>query len=491
MHRWWRSDGDPTGSALKILFASVEVAPFAKVGGLADVAASLPKALRALGHDVRIVSPAYGMVLDDHRWAKEPLGSFDVQLNPDWKERLELTECRLEDVPVYLVGSERWFSHAQSSEQIYTGGVEQYMVYAAACLGLPAALDWNPDVIHANDWHTGIIPLLVREKAEARFGTVFSIHNFAYQGEFGPEILDGLGLGRELFRSDACEAFGRFNFLKTGCMFADQTNTVSPRYAQEIQTEEFGGKLAPFMGWLHSLGRLSGILNGIDNDVFDPVTDPDLAANYSASDPTGKASCRAALLDRIGLSGADEPVFGVVSRLSDQKGLDLLADAAEQLPQLGAKLIVQGLGDPALVERFRELERRLPGRVRLLEAFDPALAQQVYAGCDLFLMPSRFEPCGLGQMIALRYGTIPVVRRTGGLADSIEEGRNGFTFDEPTADALLAAMERAAGAYRDRVSWASLVKSAMSEDFGWGARAQSYVDLYERCLPSLTATLAD
>lgn len=471
---------------MKALLASVEVAPFAKVGGLADVAASLPKALKSNGHDVRVVMPAYGMILDDHRWPKTRLGEFEVRLNPGWSEPVEIIQTSLDGIPVYLLGSERWFGHVRSSEEVYSPGVEQYLYFSEACLALSEQIGWRPDVVHANDWHTGAIPLLMREKHRAEFeetAAVYTIHNFAYQGEFGPEILDALGLDRGLFRPDATEAFGAFNFLKTGCIFADRVNTVSPNYAQEIQTDEFGGRLAALMAWLSKNGRLSGILNGIDTQVFDPGSDPHIAHPFSTASPIGKAECRKALLGKLEVPDeASVPLAGVVSRLSEQKGLDILADLIEQTEMLPFRLVVQGLGDSGLVARFRALEKRFPDHVRLVEAFDPIFAQQVYAGSDLFLMPSRFEPCGLGQMIALRYGAIPIVRKTGGLADTIDDEVNGFIFDASTAEALRGSIDRACTAYNSQDRWKGFLERALASDFSWGVRATQYVDLYEEAL---------
>lgn len=466
---------------------SVEVAPYAKVGGLADVAGSLPKALRKLGHDVRVVMPAYQMVLDDPRWIRERvLPEFDVKITPEFKKKAFADCLDMSGVPVYLVGTDEWFTEATSSEKVYSHGVEKYEFFSEAVLALSRELGWQPDVIHCNDWHSGFIPVLMREKHRAHWegtGSIFTIHNFAYQGEFGPEILDDFGLSQRLFHPDHAEAWGRVNFLKSGCTYADEVNTVSPTYAREIQTPDFGCHLEGLMTHLHEQGRLTGILNGIDREAFDPEHDPFLPTPFSAAHPEGKADSRAALLAKVGMDAIEgAPVLGVVSRLSSQKGLDLLVHTAEALFALPTQLIVQGLGDPALAEALRDLQKRYPDHLRFVEKFDESMAQLVYAGCDMFLMPSSFEPCGLGQMIALRYGTIPVVRRTGGLADTIFEGKNGFVFDRKEPATFLAAVARACATYRSPSKWSTLVQEALTSNLGWDQSANAYVRLYEKAI---------
>lgn len=481
--------------AVNVLFASAEVSPFAKVGGLADVAGSLPVALRALGHDARIVMPAYRMVLDDPRWSTRDIARFTVEVGPGWTEEAVAYASSIEDVPVILVGGDRWFQDAVSSETVYTPGAEQYLFFARAALEATKALGWKPDVVHANDWHMAFLPLLMREGGDRTWddvGAVFTIHNLAYQGCFGPELLDQLGLPQRLFNMHQTEAWGALNFLKTGCVFSDQVNTVSPRYAHEIQTPEFGCGLDGVMRMLHDHRALHGILNGLDTGRFDPSQDPALVRNFSADDRSGKAECRAALMRELGLPEIEGcPVAGVVSRLSEQKGMDLMLHAADALAAVPIQLVVLGVGDPWLAGEFQALQERLPNHVRFVERFDLDLAQRIYAGCDLFLMPSRYEPCGLGQLIALRYGTLPVVRETGGLADTVWEGVNGFSFLPQTEDAFLGAVRRAREAFCDPVRWQAMQTTAMSGDYGWVRSAGEYVALYGRAIarrqPVLTA----
>jgi starch synthase len=473
----------------KVAFASNEVAPFAKVGGLADVAGSLPKALKARGHDVRIVMPAYQMVLDATQ-PKPLLGGepLDVECGSHWNERAYLWETTLGDVPVWLIGSDHYFRDTVSSQTVYLPGAEQHLFFARAFMALAEKSGWIPDVIHANDWHTGFMPVFLRESAPPAWSntaSVFTIHNLAYQGEFGPDLLAECGLPWSLFNHHQLETYGAVNFLKAGSVFADQVNTVSPRYAEEIQTPEFGCRLEGLMKHLASQQRLSGIVNGIDQHEFNPEIDPHIPAHFSAKDLAGKATCRAELRKELGLDDRPGvPLFGVVSRLSNQKGMDLILEISDALMNMPAQLIVQGLGDSWIAEQMRHLEVRYPHQMRFVERFDAPLAQRVYAGSDLFLMPSAFEPCGLGQLIAMRYGTIPVVRYTGGLANTVQDAHNGFVFADYQPDALLATVQRAVSAFSDPEHWNRLVQGAMATDSGWDRSAAEYESVYERAIAS-------
>ena len=470
---------------MKTLFVSAEVSPFAKVGGLADVAGSLPKAQRKLGVDARVVLPLYSMIERDPRWRLEVVAKdVPVAMNGHWLEHARILFTEHDGVPYYFIGHERFFQAATSSERIYTPGIDQYLFFSSACLELPGAIGWKPDIIHCNDWHTGFIPVLMREKQASRYestGAVFTIHNLAYQGEFGVEILDALALPRTLFIPELLETWGAVNFIKAGCVYSDQVSTVSPTYAKEVQTAAYGCTLEGLMRHLGAAGRLSGILNGIDPEVFDPATDPFLPAHYSVENVAGKAKCRKALLATLGLKPAPGvPVIGAVTRLSHQKGLDLLAAVAPNLFEIPVQLVIQGLGDPAIVADLREIQVRFPDKIRFVEKFDEDLARLIYAGSDMFVMPSLFEPCGLGQLIAMRFGTIPVVRATGGLADTVVEGKNGFLFHDKKEVDLFGVIVRAAAAYRKPRTWNRLVKEAMSEDHGWRKSAHEYVDMYRR-----------
>ncbi|HWA82841.1 MAG TPA: glycogen synthase [Fimbriimonadaceae bacterium] len=475
------------GLILKILFVSAEVSPFAKVGGLADVAGSLPKAIHQLGHDIRIAMPLYAMIEEDPRWELETVAEkVPIQLNGHWLELATIKKTCIDGVTVYFVGHKTFFKGATSSDTVYTPGIEQYLFFSAALLELPALAGWSPQVVHCNDWHTGFVPVLMRERGASQFdevASIYTIHNLAYQGEFGVEILDALAIPRSRFVPDYLETWGTVNFLKSGCAYSDQVTTVSPTYAKEIQTPEFGCRLEGLMAHLASEKCLTGILNGIDTAFFDPKTDRYLSQTYSPDNLAGKAVCREALFREIGMKPiAGAPLAGAVTRLSSQKGLQLLIDAAPRLFVMPVQLVVQGLGDPAVAAELRRLERQFPDHIRFIERFDPDLAQRIYAGSDLFTMPSLFEPCGLGQMIAMRYGTIPIVRVTGGLSDTVFEGRNGYVFRDKAADDLVAAFGRAKKAFRNKKAWSSLVGRAIAEDFGWSASAREYVSVYRKAL---------
>lgn len=467
----------------KVAFVSVEVAPFAKVGGLADVACSLPVALRDKGVDCRTFMPGYPMALEDSRVGAKHVRDFRVEVHPGWHEWVSLHEGSYRGVPIYLIGSAH-FAGATASDKIYTAGSAQYLLFSKAVIEAFSELEWTPDVVHANDWHTGFIPVMLREQHPEHDGvaTIYTIHNLAYQGEFGIEVLDEAGLPRCLFNMHQVEAYGAVNFLKSGCAYSDQVNTVSPTYAREIQTPQYGCRLEGLMIHLNQFGRLSGILNGIDQEEWNPERDAALPAHFSSSSLDGKAKCKSELLREVGLNeDPSVPTFGVVSRLSNQKGMDLILGCVESLLNSPANLIIQGLGDPWLDGQFRALAKQRPDRFAFVPLFDADRAQRIYAGCDFFLMPSAFEPCGLGQMIALRYGTVPIVRRTGGLADSIFDGQNGFVFEDQTPGALMQAIERGLQAYTG-VDWDTLVRHCLSEDFGWSKSADTYLALYEKAL---------
>lgn len=431
--------------------------------------------------------PDYRLIENSREWQiQEDLKPFTVKLSPQWSKQTYLKEVRDWPFPVYLLGTNQWFNESVSSQTVYLPGADQHLFFAKAALEAVQRLGWIPDVIHCNDWHTGFVPVVMREanqKAWEDVASIFTIHNLAYQGEFGEDVLQKLDLPVSLFNLHQLETYGRVNFLKAGCVYSDQVNTVSPTYAKEIQTPEYGCRLEGLMQHLAHFGRLSGILNGIDYDFFNPETDPVLAAHFSSRKPEGKAACKTDLLNELKLPIKEGyALMGVVSRLSSQKGMDLMLAVSQDLFKNKVQLVVQGQGDPWLAERFRELQDTYPTQFRFIEKFDPAFAQKVYAGSDIFLMPSSFEPCGLGQMIAMRYGTLPLVRKTGGLADTVFEGQNGFVFEERSHEEFLAACKRAIAGYDKPRVWSRLVKQAMECDFSWSRSAKEYVSLYERAL---------
>ena len=458
---------------MRIAFAAAEVSPYVKVGGLADVAGSLPQALAALGHEVSVYLPRHRSIdLDAAGASGEARGravTFAGRRTGAGYRELWRDGARI----VFVENDELL------GRDVVYGAPDDADRYAFFCAAVAADLvDRPPDVVHAHDWHAGLlVPLVV---AAHRSATVFTIHNLAYQGRTEATVLDRVGLPRAPL---AVEGPGECNPMARAIAAAGIVSTVSERYAQEIRTPELGEGLD---GLLRSRGSdLRGIVNGIDTVVFDPATDPHLAATYSAADQRGKAACKAALQRELAL--ADDPaipLLGVVGRLVEQKGIDLLTAVASDLLEGGAQLVVLGTGDPAYEERWRRLADRQPHRLALTLGFDPARAQRIYAGADLFLMPSRFEPCGLGQLIALRYGTIPVVRAVGGLADTVRDADadprqgNGFTFAPYERAAFSGALARALQAFARGVGWAALRERAMREDHSWAVSAARYVDLY-------------
>lgn len=470
---------------MRVLFVSAEVAPFAKVGGLADVAAGLPKALVKQGIDCRVFLPAYQMILDDPRWEIEPLvASFEVELNPDWKKTATLSKLNYQGVIYYLIGTDEWYTKSVDSATLYQPGGELHAFFAAAVFQSMEKIGWIPNVIHANDWHTGFIPLYLKEKAGPAWdktSSIFSIHNLAYQGEFGLESLDWLGFSHSLYNYREVEAWGRVNFLKAGMVFADAVNTVSPTYAQQIQTSEYGCGLEGLLRFLQDNRRLNGILNGIDFEEWNPGNDPLISHHFSAQKPDDKAKCRTDLLNFAGLPQEENAMLvGMVTRLSSQKGFDLVMNAAPKLFELPVQLVIQGLGESHIIEGLKKLEKQYPKNLKLIHAFDESWARKIYAGSDAFLMPSSFEPCGLGQMIAMRYGSVPIVRQTGGLKDTVEDEINGFSFLNRTTAGLIDAVERAFMKFEDRKSWQKIRQTCLETNWGWEASAIQYQGLYEQ-----------
>jgi len=460
---------------MRVAFVVPEIAPFSQTGGLADVAASLPAALGALGAEVISFSPLYRSV---RRFSPPRLPlRFRIPLGSSW---LEGGVAR--SGPHYFIEQDSLYDR----EGLYGNSRGDFPDNAARfiffCRGVLEVLRSGevPDVIHVHDWPGGLIPVYLRTlyaELHPRVGTVFTVHNLAYQGLFPASDMALTGLPPGLFHWRALEFYGRLNFLKAGLIYADAVTTVSPTYAREIRTEAGGCGLH---GVLHERGEaIRGILNGVDGSTWDPVRDPNLVAGYSAGALAGKAACKAALQRRCGLPVRSRiPLAGLVGRLAEQKGIGLFLRAAEDLVSEGLQIVVLGSGEERFEEALRRLEARHRGRVSVFLAFDPVRAHQVMAGCDLLLVPSLYEPCGLGPMHGLRYGTVPVVRATGGLADSVEDGVTGFAFRDYTVEAFLGAVRRALAAYGDPDRWRRMIRAGMSRDFGWEAPAREYLQVY-------------
>ncbi|MCS6923303.1 MAG: glycogen synthase GlgA [Fimbriimonadales bacterium] len=483
----------------RILMVSAEAAPLAKVGGLADVAGALPKALNTLGHEARILIPAYPMIEADARWQIEPLTQFDFTIRPGWQETAVVKQLQLPSgVRVYLLQIGDWFANATESTKVYAVDPRAYVAFCRATVEwLQRNADWTPHIVHCNDWHTALIPVYLRVQRSERtdaIATVFTIHNLAFQGVFDRTFFAELGLPEYLFDVEGLEFYGQVNLLKGALLYSDRINTVSPTYAAEIQTPEYGERLEGLLRRLADERRLSGILNGIDYDEWNPETDPHLPAHYNADDLSGKAKCKAALQQACGWQpDPSKPLIGLVSRLTDQKGLDLIKALGAKLLQLPFQFVVLGTGDPTYERFFRAMHKRHRARVHATIGFNNAWAHQIYAGADLFLMPSRFEPCGLGQMISLRYGTIPIVRQTGGLADSItpydaaREAGNGFVFREYKPHALYQAVQQALEAFNQPTVWHALVRRVMRQDWSWRRSADAYAALYAEAVEARSA----
>jgi starch synthase len=476
---------------MNILFVAAEVAPFIKTGGLADVAGALPPALRRLGHDARIVMPRYRRVREGPWTQTGPIAATFLPLG-ERQEELLVYQSMLGDTPVYLLDIPAGFARSA----IYGEGDDdrRFILFARGVLALMQHLreieGWQPDIVNANDWHTGLITNYLKTFYSYTFGhiaTVFTIHNLAYQGIFGIPTLQQAGLSEGGMVEDRAGIYGQFNFMARGLMFADIISTVSPTYAREILSPEFGEGLDGLLRARQE--QLVGILNGIDYAFFNPQTDPHIAANYSVDEIAGKALCKAALQRECGfVVDPARPVLGMVTRLAEQKGLDLVYAALPVLmAETDVQLVLLGSGQPDLEAAFIGAMQAYPKRIHVRLGFDAALAQRIYAGCDAFLMPSRYEPGGLGQLIALRYGAVPVVRATGGLDDTVREGwdGNGFRFHPYEASMLLEAIRRCLASFRDTEGWAILRTRGMREDHSWESSAREYVAMYAMALRSL------
>ena len=474
---------------MKILFAASESVPFVKTGGLADVVGALAPVLAKEGHDVRVIIPQFSAIPQEFLQQMVHVCDFEVQLG--WRRQYCGIEMIKKDgVTWYFMDNKYYFGRPY----IYGMGGDEYERFGFYCRGvlnmLPL-LDFQPDVIHAHDWQSGMIPALLKIQYSHlpfydHIKTVFTIHNLQYQGIFGiREVQDILGLGDSLWTDDKLECFGCANFMKAALVYTDLITTVSPSYAEEIQTAYYGERLD---GLLRARNKdLSGVLNGIDMKEYDPMTDNKIAQNFSYDHLEGKEACKKALQEELGLDvNPDTPVIGMVGRLSNQKGLDLVDYVIADIMRQDVQLVVLGMGEGRYFNLFSWAETEYKGRVAARFTMDHALAHKIYAGTDMFLMPSQFEPCGLSQMIAMRYGSIPIVRETGGLRDTVlsynefnGEG-NGFTFFNYNAHDMLHTIERASDYYRNRKDvWKTLQERGMKGDYSWDHSAMDYVRLYE------------
>ena len=472
---------------MNVLFAAAEVAPLIKTGGLADVAGALPSALRRAGHDVRVVMPYFRELRERRVPVQGPIAASFLTVG-ERQEELRIWTLADSETPVYLLDIPAAFER----QAIYGEGDDdrRFILFARGVLALMQHLRevdrWQTEVVHSHDWHAALIANYLKTYYAYTFGrvaTVFTIHNLAYQGQRSTKTLALAGLTEGSLPEDSMGPgiAGTFNFMARGILFNDVVTTVSPTYAREIMTAEYGERLDGLLRAKRD--RVAGILNGIDREAFNPATDVHLAAPFDANDASGKAACKSALQAEFGLPIApDRPLLGIVSRLVEQKGLDLLDQAMPWLLRhTDAQVVVLGSGNAHLQFVMQQHARAHPQRIAARIGFDAALAQRIYAGSDAFLMPSRFEPCGLGQMIALRYGSVPIVRATGGLNDTVREGfdGNGFRFHPYDVRHFADAIGRALKVYRDPESWALLRARGMREDNSWDHAATQYSGVYE------------
>jgi starch synthase len=466
---------------MRALFVTPECAPLAKTGGLGDVSAALPAALRELGHDVRVLLPAYRGVLDALR-AVAPTEPREVA-------RLELlgAQCRLLEAGNLLVLDCAALYQRDGGPYQNAAGADwpdnpqrfgMLARVAALLAGAASPLEWRPQVLHCNDWQCGLAPVYLSFEKN-RAAAVMTVHNLAFQGVFDPSWMKPLALPAAAFSIEGVEFYGKLSFLKGGLAYADAITTVSPAYAREIQTEELGCGLDGLLRARRD--ALSGIVNGIDPELWDPQRDPHLAQTYGRWTLERKSMNKAALQRRLGLAPeAGVALLGAVCRFTEQKGIDLIAEAAEELLALPAQLALLGTGERRYEDALRGLAERHRGSLGLAVGFDEGLAHLIEAGADLFLMPSRFEPCGLNQMYSQRYGTPPVARATGGLVDTVSDGETGFLFARATRGELVGAVRRALEAWRDTRRWREIQRRAMERDFSWAAPARQYAALYSR-----------
>ena len=474
-----------------VLLAAAECAPLAKTGGLADVVGTLPKSLAALGFDARIITPYHRVIKE--KYASQVTHLTDFYIDLGWRHQyVGIERLLLDGIVIYLVDNEFYFG-----DRIYLGGEaegEQYAFFARAILEALPRLDFTPEILHCNAWHTAVLPMLMKTqyagRMQSRMQTLLTIHNIAYQGKFSFEFVqDLLGIDARYYTPEFMELNGCANLLKAGCVFADHINTVSPSYAGEIRTAAYGEGLEGILNARQH--QLSGILNGIDTAVFDPAHDGGIAAPYSADALSGKAACRAALCRELGLEiGAHTPIVAMVTRMTPQKGFDLVQCVLDELMDSeNMAFVLLGTGNAEYEDFMRGAEWRHKGRLCAYIGYDEALSHRVYAGSDFLLMPSSFEPCGLSQMIAMRYGAVPIVRQTGGLNDTVRSCQvgqpdgNGYVFAAYDAGAMLDTIGQAVGLYHgDAEGFRMVRRRGMEGDFSWDRSAGAYRNIYGKLL---------
>jgi starch synthase len=476
--------------SLKILEVAAEAVPFAKVGHVAEVVGSLPVALRELGHDVRLVMPRYGKINPIKFDLKPLVSNLSIPLKNNKPEKVAILETihpNSADLPVYFVDNHKYFD--RDGIYSYPDDDERFILFCRAVLEMLPEIGWKPDIIHCHDWHTAIIPkwletLYTKNDFYKGIASVYTIHNLAYQGIFGYRVLEIAGIAEQNFEYSRRDEFSSVvSMMSMGIRHADAVSTVSPTYAQEILTPQYGEHMENLLRTRKN--QLFGILNGIDTKTFDPTSDPFLSANFGVDSLNKRIENKLALQKDCRLpQQVDVPLIGMISRLANQKGFDLLTQIIEPLLKLEVQFVLMGTGDPLYHEKFSQVAQLHPDKMSVNLTFNASLGQKIYGGSDLFLMPSRSEPCGLGQMIAMRYGAIPVVRQTGGLADTVQDfdprtgAGNGFTFVEYDAWSFYTAIVRAVETYKYKAVWQNLMTHDMQADYSWRASAREYVKLF-------------
>jgi starch synthase len=475
---------------VKIVSVASEAIPFAKTGGLGDIAGTLPLEIRGLGHESIVFLPRYKTV-EVGDW-KPAISELQVPLGGEKITGRVYQFNHPRGVPFYFIDYPDFFCRQEfygTSLGDYPDNDRRFIFFQRAVLETLRALKIRPDIIHCHDWETGLIPvylktLYAKEPLFEKTKSVFTVHNLAYQGNFPPDSLPVTGLGWDQFKMEKLEFYGKVSFLKGALVYADVLTTVSESYSLQIQSKEFGCGLEGILA--KRALKLFGIVNGIDYDEWNPETDKDIFERYGLASVQKKRNNKTQLQKEDGLKvDAEIPLCGVVSRLVDHKGIDILIPALQGIRELGMQFVLLGTGEEKYHQVLREIAKKNKGHFGMHIVFDPKMAKHIYAGCDMFIMPSYYEPCGLAQMISLRYGTIPVVRATGGLADTIQEfdprtgEGNGFRFNDYSSDALLEALKKGLKVYQDKRSWQRLIQNAMTSDFSWTASAKRYIKLYE------------
>jgi len=477
---------------MKIVFFAAEMSPFAKVGGLADILGELPQQMADLGHQVYVIMPRYHCV-DGRKFAMKKLGEFiDVDLGQE-KERASVKSYTVsERLTVYFIDHPFFFERDGvygTSHGDYEDNDKRFIFFSKASLELLKLLGIKPDIVHCHDWQTGLIPayikLLYKDKSFfSKTKSFFTIHNLAYQGNFPPDTLSLTGFSWDEFTMHRMEFFGKLSFLKTGLIYSDIITTVSPTYAQEIQTHEFGCGLEGVLTDRNA--DLYGVLNGVDPMHWDPENDKEIPNNYTLDDLSGKAENKKALQEQAHLTvDPDIPLFGIVTRLVDQKGIDLILESLEGFAERNVQFVLLGKGMNKYHNALTKLSTKYAGKFKFYLKFDEKLAKHIYSGSDVFLVPSVFEPCGLGQIIALRYGTPSIVRNVGGLSDTINDFNpktkkgNGFVFEENSSDAFLDKIDSVLKVYSNKSQWGNLIKNAMKSDYSIKNSAKNYIKLYK------------